>query len=181
MATPEKKKTWRRHAIEWIFTLAVCAVILYFFAPPSWWQFGVSDVADRPAPQPVILRNLDGSNWNLADHRGRVVVVNYWATWCGPCRFETPGLVTVATELAPRGVEFIGVNVDADPAAIAPFVEEFKIPYPIVRAGNDPNIADDSVLPTTILYDRRGAVAKKYTGIVLESTLRSDISTLLAE
>lgn len=180
----ESKKTvksFRRNLIEWAVTLVLCGSLLYFFAPPSWWQFGVSDVSDRPAPQPVVLRNLDGSTWNLADQRDKVVVVNYWATWCGPCRFETPGLVTVSSEFAPRGVEFIGVNVDADPAAIAPFVEEFKIPYRIVRAGNDPNIADDSVLPTTILYDRRGAVAKKYTGIVLESTLRSDISSLLAE
>lgn len=181
MASPETRKTWRRHAVEWLITLAACAVILYFFAPPSWWQFGVSDVSKRPAPQPVSLRNLDNSIWNLADHRGRVVVVNYWATWCGPCRFETPGLVSASAELAPRGVEFIGVNVDSDPAVIAPFVAEFKIPYPIVRPGSDPNIADDSVLPTTLLYDKRGALAKKYTGIVLESTLRSDVEKLLAE
>lgn len=174
-------KTLRRNLIEWAVTLVACGLILYFFAPPSWWQFGPLNPAARRPTSDFSLPAVDGKPWSFAGARGKVVIINYWATWCGPCRFETPGLVSVATEMAPRGVEFVGVSVDDDLQAIDPFVAEYKIPYRILRPGNDPNVDGDMVLPTTFLYDKKGNLAKRYHGIVLESTLRSDIETLLAE
>ncbi len=176
-----KRKSVRRNLIEWAITLAFSALILYFFAPPSWWQFGPLKREQRTPTSNFALRTLNGENWSFAEHRGKVVVVNYWATWCGPCRFETPGLVSVANEMMPRGVEFVGVSVDDTVEPIAPFVESYKISYKILRPGNDPNVDDGMVLPTTFLYDKSGSLAKRYHGIVLESTLRSDIEKLLAE
>jgi thiol-disulfide isomerase/thioredoxin len=168
--------------LEWIGYLAVMAVILFFFAPESWWQFGVTPAAQRKSVSGVALSGLDGSEWNLADRRGRVVVVNYWATWCPPCRVETPGLVSFANEYALRGVDVVGVTVDEDLALVPGFVEKYEIPYPIMVPGNDPNLpADGLALPTTFLYDKSGKLAKKYTGLVLESTLRSDTEKLLTE
>ena len=76
----------------------------------------------------------------------------------------------------------IGVTMDEDLDAIQPFIEKYSIKYPILLPGNDPNVSDDGMaLPTTFLYDKEGRLAKKYTGIVLESTLRSDIEALLGE
>ena len=109
-------------------------------------------------------------------------MVNYWATWCLPCRIETPGLVAFADEYKARGVETIGVTVDEDLSLVAPFIESYKIKYPILKAGFDPNAgAGGLALPTTFLYDKNGNLAKKYTGIVLESTLKSDVELLLNE
>ena len=76
----------------------------------------------------------------------------------------------------------VGVTVDEDLSLVPPFVEKYKIKYPILKVGFDPNAgADGMALPTTFLYDKKGNLAKKYTGIVLESTLRSDADALLAE
>ncbi len=177
-----EKKTLSRHLLEWLATLAVGAGILFFLAPPSWWQFGPLAVEKRTSTVNFTLRQLNGVEWNFSEYRGSIIVVNYWATWCPPCRFETPGLVNIANEFKGRRFEMIGVTMDEDLDAIQPFIEKYNIKYPILLPGNDPNVGDEVMaLPTTFLYDKEGRMAKKYTGIVLESTLRSDIEDLLKE
>ncbi|HXG86573.1 MAG TPA: TlpA disulfide reductase family protein [Pyrinomonadaceae bacterium] len=179
----ERKPTLRRKLLNWLGYLAVFAAILFFFAPESWWQFGVAPVEQRKtASGGFTLPKLEGGNWNFADQRGKVVVVNYWATWCPPCRIETPGLVNVANEYKSRGVEMVGVSMDEDRDLIAPFVEKYQMPYQILLPGDDPNVGAGGMgLPTTFLYDKNGKLAKKYTGMILESTLKSDIELLLGE
>lgn len=178
------EKSLRKNLLEWLGILVVGAVMLFFFAPESWWQFGVSPRNERKSGAEFSLPKMgaSGENWNFADQRGKVVVVNYWATWCPPCRLETPGLVNVANEYKQRGVELVGVTLDENPELVPPFVEKYQIPYEILLPGSDPNVdASEMALPTTFLYDKNGKLAKKYTGMVLESTLKSDIEKLLKE
>lgn len=181
-AAPEKP-TVRRKILGWLGYLALTAAILFFFAPESWWQFGVAPVTERKAAANFTLREIGGGGeWDFEAQRGKIVVVNYWATWCAPCRFETPGLVSFAEEYKTRGVETVGVTVDEDLSLVPPFVEKYRVKYPILIAGVNRNITDDAIaLPTTFLYDKNGRLAKKYTGIVLESTLKSDVERLLEE
>lgn len=157
------------------------AAILFFFAPESWWQFGVSPIEERKSAANFTLAGIGGGEWRFAEQKGKVVVVNYWATWCPPCRAETPGLVNAANEYKNRGVEFVGVTMDENPALVPPFVAKYEIPYSILLPDSDPNTGMATALPTTLLFDKNGRLAKKYTGIVLESTLKSDIEILLAE
>ncbi len=181
-STSNEKRTIRRRVLGWLAYLAVFAAILFFVAPESWWQFGVSPVHERKNAAVFTLKDLRGGDWNFAEQRGKIVVVNYWATWCPPCRVETPGLVNLANEYKSRGVEVVGVTMDEDLAAVPPFVESYQIKYPILTPGNDPNLSPDGMaLPTTFLYDKSGRLAKKYTGIVFESTFKSDVETLLKE
>ncbi len=177
-----KKQTLRGRILEWLGYFAVFAALLFFFAPESWWQFGVSPASERKAAADFSLESLEGAKWNFAEQRGKIVIVNYWATWCPPCRVETPGLVSLADEYKLRGVETVGVTVDENLADVPPFVAKYQIKYPILIAGRNSNAASDGMaLPTTFLYDKNGKLAKKYTGIVLESTLKSDVDALLAE
>lgn len=180
--TGSKKSSIRKRVLGWLGYLAVMAVVLFFLAPESWWQFGVSPEVSRTAASNFTLKDLNGGEWSYADHRGKVVVVNYWATWCPPCRFEMPGLVRVANEYQPRGVVMVGVTVDEDLTAVPAFIEKYQIKFPILVAGFNPNTSGEGMaLPTTFLYDKEGRLAKKYTGFVLESTLSSDIEDLLSE
>ncbi len=176
-----EKPTIRQRVLSWLGFLAVVAVMLFFFAPESWWQFGVSPMSERKSSVNFSLQPINGGDWNFAAQRGKVVVVNYWATWCPPCRMETPGLVNAANEFKNRGVEFVGVTMDENLDDVPPFVEKYQMKYPILLPDNDPNIGMATALPTTLLFDKNGRLAKKYTGIVLESTLKSDIEILLSE
>lgn len=177
----DQKQTFRKRLLGWLGYLAVFVVMLFFFAPESWWQFGVAPENERKSSADFSLKPIQGGEWDFGKQRGRVVVVNYWATWCAPCRAEMPGLVNAANEYKDRGVEFVGVTMDENPADAPPFVAKYEIPYPILLPEGDPNIDAATALPTTLLFDKRGRLAKKYTGIVLESTLKSDIEILLAE
>lgn len=176
-------KSLKQNLLEWLGILIVGLVLLYFFAPESWWQFGVSPTENRKSVANFSLKGFkDGNDWNFQDQRGKVLVVNYWATWCGPCRMETPSLVNISNEYKSRGVEIVGVTVDENLESVSPFIEKYKVPYQILLPGNDPNLGNNGLaLPTTFLYDKKGNLAKKYTGMVLESTFRSDIESLLKE
>ena len=176
------KPAIRSRILGWLAYLAVFAAVLFFVAPASWWQFGVSPSSERKSTTNFTLKDINGGDWNFAAQRGKVVVVNYWATWCPPCRVETPGLVNLANEYKSRGVEVVGVTMNEDLNDVPPFVEKYQIKYPILTPGNDPNISPDGMaLPTTFLFDKKGRLAKKYTGIVFESTFKSDVEALLNE
>jgi thiol-disulfide isomerase/thioredoxin len=179
----KNNKTFTQKILGWIGYFVLIGAILYFFAPPSWWQFGVTAVENRKVTADFSLNLMEtDEKWNFADKRGKVLLVNYWATWCGPCRFETPGLVNISNKFDKDELEVVGVTVDEDLSRVPPFIKEYKVTYPILLPGNDPHIgAGGMKLPTSFLYDKKGRLAKKYTGIVLESTLGSDIKVLLEE
>jgi len=137
-----------------------------------------------PAPD-LTGPTLDGGTFTLADHRGEVVVLNVWASWCAPCRAEAPTLAALSAELQDAGVQFVGLDTrDSDVPARA-FVERFGIGYPNVV---DPDgrlqlLFGDSLppqaIPSTLVIDAEGRVAARALGKVSESSLRGMIEPLL--
>ena len=130
--------------------------------------------ADRPpAPTDVDVQVLgaeEGTERSLADYDGTVVVLNFWASWCGPCRAEQPELNAAAAALADAPVEFLGVNIDDTVPNAQAHEREFEIPYPSLF---DPSAAyaaefggvGPRSIPTTILIDAEGRVAARLFGI----------------
>ena len=113
---------------------------------------------------------LDGAKFELAKHRDKVVLLNVWATWCGPCRYEIPELQEIHNKNAPRGFEVIGVSVDESGVdAVKDFVKEHEMTYPVAldAEGKIANILQTSVLPTTVLIDRNGTIVWKRYGAIL--------------
>lgn len=138
--------------------------------------------ADRSAARELRLTDLDGQGWTLNEQRGKVVLVNYWATWCPPCVRETPMLARVYRELAPRGFAAVGIAMDEGAEAdVRDFVKRNSVPYPVAVAGNSGVGSDIEALPTSLLLDRQGRLAKTYRGMPGESELRTDIERLLTE
>jgi cytochrome c biogenesis protein CcmG/thiol:disulfide interchange protein DsbE len=127
-----------------------------------------TDVGD-PMP-PYSAKYLDGSPMNIAGEKGNVVFLNVWATWCGPCRFETPELQSLQTQYAANGLKVIGVSVDeGDAGAVKTFVAEQKITYPIAvdPEGRIANLVQTTVLPTSLLIDRTGKIVWRQIGAVM--------------
>ena len=112
---------------------------------------------------------LDGSKFELAKHQENVVLLNLWATWCGPCRFEIPELQTLHDRYKARKFEVIGVSLDESGAeSVKQFVTDQKMTYPIAldAEGKLANILQTSVLPTTVLLDRNGKIVWKRLGMI---------------
>ena len=127
---------------------------------------------------------MDGGDWAIAGEQGKVVLVNFWATWCPPCREETPWLVRLSQEYQERGLAVVGVSMDEErnAGAVRQFVARYRIPYPILWPGdNSPFEQYLSGLPTTMLADRKGRLVKTYIGMLEEDEVRRDVQALLAE
>lgn len=141
------------------------------------WVWPVLALAAGPAvaqEAEMTLPTLDGGSHSLAEHRGKWVVVNYWATWCPPCLEEIPELVAFHEAHQEEKAVVWGVNFeDISPGALEGFLEEFRVSYPVstvAPAGNTP-LGPVTGLPTTFLVDPRGRVAAKQTGPVTGAML----------
>jgi thiol-disulfide isomerase/thioredoxin len=143
--------------------------------------------AERQVVPELRGRLLSGGQFDLADHRGKVVVVNVWGSWCAPCRAEAPHLQQVWTETQDRGVQFVGINVKDNDAAAKGFVRTYGITYPslvdddgrllLMLRGSLPPEA----IPSTIVIDRQGRIAARALGGITEQQLRRLVDWALAE
>lgn len=176
-AKPEKGESLSTGRSVWIIAAVAIGFLLilgYGLRARSGSRIG------DPAPD-FTLSLFDGGELSLADRRGAVVVVNFWASWCPPCRDEAPALERVWQEYEDRGVLFVGVSYkDVDSKATA-YIEEFDITYP---NGPDPygRIAVSygiTGVPETFLIDEYGRLVKHYVGPINESELRAVLEEIL--
>jgi peroxiredoxin len=153
-----------------------------------WMAFGPALV---PAAQAVgqtapayTVKTLDGPDLKSSELKGRVVVLNFWATWCPPCREEIPDFIAFYNESKALGLEIIGLSVDDGPAApLKAFVKKFKIPYPIAFAEARLIRAFDPgpYIPTTFIIDKTGRIRHKQVGRIDRATLQSWFERLSKE
>lgn len=121
--------------------------------------------AKRPAFPRVSLETLRGDTFTVARERGRVLLVNVWASWCAPCREEMPALDSLSRAIADTTFRFVTINVDATRGDAAMFMEDFGFTFPVALAGSDAAGTIQYVgLPYTVLVDREGRVAQKWAG-----------------
>ena len=164
--------------------LVVCGALLFNGIRHSGaQQAGVAPTTSRATLTGFSLPDLNGKAWSLRDHRGKVVLLNFWATWCPPCNEETPGLVRLANNYSSQGLDVIGVNMDGgDSSPVKRFVAEYLVPYPVLLASSNTSLPlRVEGLPTTVLLDRQGRIAKTYEGAVSEAAFQSDVVRLLGE
>jgi peroxiredoxin len=144
---------------------------------------------DRTPPSADALLSLSlpdtrGTKQPLSQWRGKVMVVNFWATWCEPCRQEMPAFVRAQKELGPRGLQFVGIAVD-QPEKVDRFAKELQLNYPALIGGYDAIELSQglgnrlSALPFTIVIDRQGRIVETHLGPVKMDQFRSILNDLL--
>jgi peroxiredoxin len=133
-------------------------------------------------PPDFTLRNAGGKSLRLSGYKGKVVVLNFWATWCGPCKTEIPWFIDFEKEFQARGFTVLGVSMDEDGwKVINPYVAEHKINYPIVLANEEVNELYGGIeaLPTTLVIGRDGKVAFLHAGLISREDYEKEIRKLL--
>jgi peroxiredoxin len=203
---PQRRRVWRGPWRSVVLPLVVVGAI----AGAIWWldyrpDSGVSpyDARFGPVEMPAalvppgmkveakqgslapdfLLMELDGGDFRLSDLRGKAVIVNFWATWCTPCRKEMPQFVAAYDRYKDEGLEVVAVNVQESPSIIRPFAEDFGMEFTVVL--DKRGAVSDSYrligLPTTYFIDREGVIRSVFQGPFLERLQGTQVQGAIEE
>jgi thiol-disulfide isomerase/thioredoxin len=168
--------------LERLFTVAVLAFALYRLGPQMAALTGVGpDLGRTPA---FAFTALDGTEVRSEELAGKVVVLNFWATWCGPCKLEMPSLQSLHEDRAADGVVVLGLATDVGGgSAVEDFLAERDITYPVGRATNEHRRAFGGIrgIPTTFVIDREGVVRHRVVGYFAPPAMRAAVGRLVEE
>lgn len=182
----------RRELVIWMQRrawLTVCILVIPFSLVLSVMSVGASDRAAlqpvdqrKPAPE-FALEDSAGKTATLKDYRGKIVVLDFWATWCHGCKEEIPWFAEFERTYGAQGIAVVGVSMDDEGwKVVKPFIQEAKVPYRIVL-GNDSTAQKYGIqaMPDTFLIDRKGKIAAAYTGMINKDEVEKNIRALIAE
>jgi cytochrome c biogenesis protein CcmG/thiol:disulfide interchange protein DsbE len=153
------------------FFLSMLIVFVFLAAPAQ----------DRKAAD-FKLTTADGSVVELSKLKGKVVLVNFWATWCGPCLREIPDFIEVYKKYKSQGFEIVGIALDEEGFdLVTPFVKKYKIPYPVVLGtGKTVNeYGGSEFIPTSFLIDRKGMIVDEHVGLMKKADLEKKLKGIL--
>ena len=169
-----------KRIVIWLIVL-LCLVGLYVFSRHR-----------TPQPKPAASGNLapdftvtdlDGRKLTLSDFKGKVVLLNFWATWCAPCRTEIPHFVEMQNKYGPQGFQVIGISMDDNAKPVREFYQQYQLNYPV--AVGDDKLAERFGgilgLPVNFILDREGRVHAKHLGATDVSVFDDEVSELLAK
>jgi peroxiredoxin len=168
--------------------LLMCAALAILAgAPPSFAisraETSVCDPKAKPANLNFTLKDMNGKDVALSAYKGKVILLDFWATWCGPCKIEIPGFVEMYTKYGPQGFVVLGISIDDPVSKLKPFVDRFKMNYPVLL-GLDRDDVKDSFgplvgFPTSFLIGRDGRVCQQHVGFAPKEQFEREIKALL--
>ena len=128
-----------------------------------------------------VLKDMNNAPVNLATYKGKVVVLNFWATWCGPCKQEIPAFVELYDQYKDKGFVIVGVSIDDSPEQLQAFTREWKMQYPVVQMQSDIESAYGPFfgVPTTYFLARDGSICTKHLGPATKEQFEREIKALL--
>jgi thiol-disulfide isomerase/thioredoxin len=196
--TEEPARTRKR----WIAAAAAALGVALFAVPllrgPLDRPLPASQSAGVPVPEKVsgpsceakttahlnfTLKDIDGASVKLTDYKGKVVLLNFWATWCGPCKLEIPEFVEAYERYRDKGFVILGVLSEDDPAPaeLRSFMAKFRMTYPVFLEHQELAAANGELwaLPTSFLIDRQGSICTRHTGAMTKDMLEQEIKSLL--
>ena len=137
----------------------------------------------KPANLNFTLKDLDGKDVALSASKGNVILLDFWATWCGPCKFEIPGFIELYTKYQGQGLQVLGFAVDDPIPALQDYAKQMKMNYPILVGQGREDVVDAfgpmPGLPTTFIIGRDGKVCTSHTGFTEKEKFEEQIKALL--
>jgi len=141
-----------------------------------------AEAAGKPAKLDFTLKDMHGVDVHLESFKGKIILVNFWATWCGPCRAEIPSLVELQEQYK-NDLVILGLSVDDTAEKLLPYAAEFKMNYPVL-VGNGREDVQEAFgplfgIPVSVIIGRDGVIAKKHSGIATKEQIEREITPLL--
>ena len=168
-----------KRSLMWVARVAVVALLASCAFIPD--EAHLTPEKDRKVAPEFSLKDAKGATVKLSDYRGKVVLINFWATWCGPCQEEIPWFMSFQRDYPDR-FTVLGLSLDEDGwKAVRPYLNAHKINYPVMLAGDREVTLYGNVenLPTSFILDQQGRVASHHIGLVSKKTYREEILGLL--
>ena len=183
---------------RWLVTAAVGVAIAFFAIPflfgrsgstatlhddPAAADRGICTAKKTAAKLDFTVKDMHGADVKLADYKGKVILLNYWATWCGPCKVEIPDLVALQDQYREKGLVVLGVSQDDDPETLRGFAATHKMNYPVLVGRDKPELLDAQGplwgLPTSYLIGRDGSICTRHLGAATKADFEREIKALL--
>jgi peroxiredoxin len=167
--------------------MALAVVALLAIITSLTWSSPLQNRSQVAADQSAVapnweLKDVNDKTIHSADFKGKIIILDFWATWCAPCRVEIPGFIALQKKYSQQGLVVVGASVDEGGASmVKQFMEKLSVNYPVVLA--DEKMQDQfggiEVVPTTFVIDREGHIVKKYFSLTDESEFEQEIKPLL--
>ena len=174
--------------MRWVGVLAVAALVAVLIPLREADTGGDGETTCDPHAKPAnlqfTLKDLGGQDFSLAAQKGKVILLNFWATWCGPCKIEIPWLNEFQSTYGSRGLVVIGVAVDEPVSELRPFAERMQMNYPVLVGDGRDDLKEQAYgpmwgIPTSFLIGRDGKICRKHMGIATREELEREIKALL--
>ncbi len=175
--------------MRWIAWLAVPLLLMVTVRLPYVGEAAEGDSACEPKPKVAnlnfTLKDMNGKPFSLASHKGKVILLDFWATWCPQCKVEIPWFVEFQKKYAAQGFTVIGVSVDDPAEKLKPFAAEYKMNYPVLVGDGHDDLQGPKAfgpmfgLPKTFVIGRDGKICKTHVGFSQKETLEKQIKSLL--
>jgi peroxiredoxin len=142
------------------------------------------DGKQKPANLGFTVKDMSGRDVKLSDYKGKVILLNFWATWCGPCKIEIPGFVELYNGYKDRGFVVLGISTDDSPEQLRKFAREMNITYPVLVGSDRTDITDDAYgpmwgIPVSFLIGKDGTICHRYMGLATKEQLERELNVLL--
>jgi len=176
--------------VRWIVAaVGALALALLTLATSELWgdsalaSGGACPASAKPANLNFTIKDVQGKNVRLSDYKGKVILLDFWATWCGPCKIEIPWFVEFQNKYGPQGLQVVGVSVDDTVEMLRPYVKDLKMNYPVLLGLHHDDIQDAYGplwgIPVTAVISRDARICAKHSGISSKENIEKEIKSLL--
>lgn len=143
------------------------------------------DAKRKAAPLAFTVKDMHGRDVRMSDYKGKVILLNFWATWCGPCKHEIPGFVEMYDAYRDKGFVVLGISTDDTPEQLKKFAQQMKMNYPVLVGSDRSDITDAAYgpmwgIPVSFLVAKDGTICRRYMGLVTKEQLERELKALLA-